>query len=177
MKKYFLFFITLTILSSCKKDIDTEAIYAQLQDNQTKFILTLDGETFYNQDASFTGMTRASENFFQMNYFDQYGSNYMLMFDGKAWYNEKKIKGFGGSGESSTLMVGKVTDKEKNKGAGYLMNSGFIEPLSISQSKLVFKVSGKMKKYPKVKEEDPSFDFEGYIVSKNPKFDEYSIPK
>lgn len=167
----------LTTLWGCKKNVDTEAIYAQLQDNQTKFILTLDGETFYNQDAIFTGMTRTSENFFQMNYFDQYGSNYMLMFDGKAWYNEKKIKGFGGSSESSTLMVGKLIDKEKNKGAGYLMNSGFIEPLSISPSKLVFKVSGKMKKYPKVKEEDPSYDFEGYIVSKNPKFDEYAIPK
>ena len=99
------------------------------------------------------------------------------MFDGKAWYNEKKIKGFGGSGESSTLMVGKVIDREKNKGAGYLMKSGFIEPLSISKSKLVFKVSGKMKKYPKVNEEDLSYDFEGYIVSKNPKFEEYSIPK
>lgn len=177
MKKYFLFFMAITIMYGCKKNIDTEAIYAQLQDNQTKFILTLDGKTFYGEDATFTGMTRVTEKFFQMNYFDQYGSNYMLMFDGKAWYNEKKIKGFNGSGDASSLMVGKVTDKEKNKGTGYLMSSGFIEPLSISQSKLVFKVSGKMKKYPEVKAEDPSFDFEGYIVSKSPKCEEYSIPK
>ncbi len=177
MKQFFLFFITLTILSSCKKNIDTEAIYAQLQDNQTKFILTLDGETFYGEDATFTGMTRVTDNFFQMNYFDQNGSNYMLMFNGKAWYNEKKIKGFSGGSDASTLMVGKVIDKEKNKGAGYLMKSGFIEPLTISQSKLIFKVSGKMKKYPNVKNEDPSYNFEGYIVSKNPKFEEYSISK
>jgi hypothetical protein len=121
-------------------------------------------------------MLMAKENFFNMNFFDQYGSNYILVFDGKSWYNEKKIKGFGGSGESSTLMVGKVIDKEKNKGAGYLMQSGFIEPLTISRSKLVFRVSGKMKKYPNVKEKDPSFNFEGYIVSKNPKFEVYEIP-
>ena len=165
------------MLWSCKKNIDTESIYAQLQDNQTKFILTLGGEIFYGEDAVFTGMARTTENFFQMNYFDQYGSNYMLMFDGKAWYNEKKIKGFAGGSDASTLMVGKVVDKEKNKGAGYLMKSGFIEPLIISQSKLVFKVSGKMKKYPNMKDEDPSFDFEGYIISKSPKFEEYSIPK
>ena len=166
----------LTTLWGCKKNVDIENTYAQLQDNQTKFILTLNGGNFYNQDATFTGLMIVKENFFQMNYFDQYGSNYILGFDVKYWYNEKKIKGFGG-GEFSTLMVGKVTDKEKNKGEGYLMYSGFIEPLTISQSKLVFRVSGKMKKYPKVKEEDPSFDFDGYIVSKSPQFEEYSIPK
>ncbi|MEY4936288.1 MAG: hypothetical protein RIS64_2647 [Bacteroidota bacterium] len=175
MKKYFLFLAIFNLLS-CKKNIDTDAIYAQLQDNQTKFVLTLNGEIFYGEDAIFSGFAVARDNFFNMNYFNQDGGNYILIFDGKAWYDEPKIKGFGG-GDFSTLMVGKVIDRAKNKGAGYLMTSGNIEPLTISKSKIVFRVSGKMKKYPKMHEEDPAFDFDGYIISKNPKFEEYSIPK
>jgi len=72
-------------------------------------------------------------------------------------------------------MFGRVVDAKNNKGEGYLYSSGKIEPLSVSKSKLIFKFSGEAKKYPKVSETDPSFNVEGYIISKNPVFQEYSI--
>lgn len=174
MKKFALFIVSALLLFSCKPSVDLDAQFAQLKDNQTKFILTLDGKPFYEEDAIFKGHFEAKKNFFAMNVLNQYGGNFILMFEKPNWFNEKKIKG-GGDASFSNLMVGKVIDAKNHKGAGYLMMKGEIEPITISKSKVIYRVSGISKKYPNVREEDPTFEIEGYILSKNPEFSEYSI--
>jgi hypothetical protein len=110
-----------------------------------------------------------------MNFINQYGGNFILNLNGEEWFKSKSLEGRMYGAAASNLMIGKVIDKKANLGAGYLMYSGSIEPISVSQSKLIFKISGMLKKYPKVTETDPSYPFEGYIISKNPVFNEYSL--
>jgi hypothetical protein len=170
-------FILLGLLS-CKDspEIDTNMEYSNLKDNQTKVKLKLDKQEFYELDAIFEGNIDVRKNFLSMNCFNQFGGNLMLTLDGDAWYEKKSIEGKGGLNFSS-FMFGKITDKENHKGDGFLLNTGRIEPITVSKSKLVFKVSGIAKKFPKVNPEDPSYNFECYIISKNPVCSQFSIPE
>ncbi len=176
MKNTFILLFLLLILGGCKKTVDIEAIYKNMTNGQTKCLVTLDGEPFYQTDAVFKGNATARDNFFAMNFFNQYGGNYIFMFQEKGWYTMTAIKG-GGDASFSNFMFGKVLDPKKNKGAGYLMMKGEITPLTISKSKVVFKITGIAKRYPKLHEEDPSYDLEAFIIAKNIPFTEFSVPK
>jgi hypothetical protein len=178
MKFLSVIIIVMLGLSSCKEnpEVNAETEYASLKDNQTKFTLKLDNQDFYELDALFEGNIDVRKNYLAINCFNQYGGNFMITLDGDFWYKKSSIEGKGGLNFSS-VMFGKVTDKVKNKGAGYLLSKGIIEPITVSKSKLLFKVSGIAKKYPYVNAEDPSYNFEGYVISKNPKFLQYTIPE
>jgi hypothetical protein len=178
MKFSSIIILILLSLSSCKNtpEIDTNSEYSNLKDNQTRVKLKVDNKEFYELDAVFQGNIDVRKNFLSMNCFNQYGGNLMLTLDGESWYKKKSIEGKGGLNFSS-LMFGKVTDKEKHKGDGYLLNTGNIEPITISKSKLVLRVSGIAKKFPRVNAEDPSYNFECYIISKNPVCTEFSVPE
>ncbi len=176
MKFFNIIVLSILVLLSCKKNADFDTDFSNLKDNQIKFRLSLDNQDFYEPDAIFTGHLDARDNFLGLNCFNQYGGNFMLTLDGNFWYKKEFVEGKGGYSFSS-LMFGKVTDKAKQKGAGYLLSTGRIEPIVMTKSKIILKVYGKAKKYPNVLETDPSFDFDGVIVAKNPKFDNYSITK
>jgi hypothetical protein len=175
MKKILFFSILVLMFISCEKEIDINRQYELTKDKQTRFLLSVDGKDFYETDAIFEGHLEAKENYFVMNFMNQHGGNYILNLSGENWYKEKFIEGKIYGAAASNLMFGRVVDAKNNKGEGYLYSSGKIEPLSVSKSKLIFKFSGEAKKYPKVSETDPSFKVEGYIISKNPEFQEYSI--
>lgn len=154
-----------------------DAQYDELKEGQTKFLLTIDGDTFYEEDAIFEGHLEANENYFVMNFVNQHAGNFILNFSGTdKWYNQKPIEGKLFGTAASNLMVGKIIDKKENKGVGYLMSEGKITALKVSKDKLVFKVEGKLKKYPDVWDDDPSYTFDGHIVSKSPLYNEFSIP-
>lgn len=175
MKQIAFFIISVLIIGCQPKYIDTQ--FDNLQEGQTKFLLTIDDEKFYEEDALFEGHLEVKENYFIMNFFNQHNGNFILNFSGiKEWYNQKPIEGKLYGTSVSNLMVGKVVDREENKGVGYLMSEGEIVALTVSKDKLIFKVTGKLKKYPEVLEGSPSFKFDGYIISKSPTFSEYSIP-
>jgi hypothetical protein len=176
---FLLLFFSQLIFWGCKNNLpaDIEKQYLQMKDKQTKFILHINNNSFYEVDAIFSGHLEAKNNYFVMNFHNQYGGNYILNLSGENWYNEKYIDGRLAGAAASNLMIGKVINKQENIGAGYLMDSGKIEPITVSKAKLIFKVSGSLKKYPKVAETDSSYNFEGYIISKSPEYSEYSIPK
>lgn len=177
MKNYYFLFLSLLLFWGCQKSsVDIESEYQKIKDNQTKFILNIDNKPFYETDAIFTGHLEAKNNYFVMNFVNQHGGNYILSLSDDMWFNKKGITGKLYGAAISNLMLGKVIDREKNIGAGYLMSEGIIEPITVSKSKLIFKINGKLKKYPNVSETDPSFAVNGYIISKNPEYSEYTIP-
>ncbi|MBL0324906.1 MAG: hypothetical protein IPP61_06965 [Cytophagaceae bacterium] len=175
MKLLYYFLPFLFLFSSCEKDIDVNKQFELTKDKQTRFILSVEGKDFYEEDAVFSGHLEAKENYFVMNFLNQNGGNFILNLSGNGWYNEKFIEGRIYGAASSNLMFGRVVDAKINKGEGYLFSSGKIEPLSVSKSKLIFKLTGEAKKYPNVSETDPSYSIEGLIISKNPEFQEFSI--
>jgi hypothetical protein len=171
------------IFNSCSSkskeedDKQYQTIYQSLKDNQTKFVVKLDGNDFYSSESVFSGHLEMLLGSFTMSYFDQFDSNVMIHFGKEKWYEGRPIttaikldNGF-----SSNVMLGKIINKEKKLGAGYLMSEGTITFKVFTKEKFVIVIEGKAKKYPKTEDSDPSFDIKAIIVSKNPKFDAVDI--
>jgi hypothetical protein len=171
------------ILNSCsssnkqEQDRQYQTIYQSLKDNQTKFVVKLDGKDFYSSESIFTGHLEMLLGSFTMSYFDQFDSNVMLHFGGEKWYEARPINSpiKLDNGYSSNVMLGKITNKEEKLGAGYLMSEGTITFKVFTKEKFVIVIEGRAKKYPKVEPTDISYDVKALIVSKNPKFDVVDI--
>lgn len=181
--KYLIMLSIIGISNSCsssnkeEEDKQYQTIYQSLKDNQTKFVVKLNGNDFYNPESIFTGHLEMLEGSFTMSYFDQFESNVMIHFGGQKWYEGRPITApiKLDNGYSSNVMVGKIIDKSKKLGAGYLMSEGKLTFKVFTKEKFVIVIEGKAKKYPKVETTDPSFDIKATIVSKNPKFDVVDI--
>ena len=180
--RYLIMLSIIGVFNSCSSnneedDKQYQTIYQSLKDNQTKFVVKLDGKDFYNAESIFAGHLEMLLGSFTMSYFDQFDSNVMIHFGSQKWYEGRPItttikldNGF-----SSNVMLGKITNKEEKLGAGYLMSEGSITFKVFTKEKFVIVIEGKAKKYPKTEASDPSFDIKAIIVSKNPKFDAVDI--
>lgn len=183
--RYFAFFIAVAFFNGCSSDSAIDAqeakqyqeIYQSLKDKQSKVIVKLDGKDFYNAESIFTGHLEMFPGSFTMSYFDQFQSNVMLHFGGKEWYKARPIKTLIklDNGYSSNVMIGKIIDKEKQVGAGYLMNEGTMTFKVFTKEKFIIVIEGKAKKYPRVEENAPSFEVKATIICKNPSLDVMGI--
>ncbi|MEY4538689.1 MAG: hypothetical protein RLZZ306_446 [Bacteroidota bacterium] len=181
--KYLIMLSIIGIFNSCSsnskeaEDKQYQTIYQSLKDNQTKFVVKLDGNDFYSSESIFSGHLEMLLGSFTMNYFDQFDSNVMIHFGGEKWYKARPIttsikldNGF-----SSNVMIGKIINKKEKLGAGYLMSAGIITFKVFTKEKFVIVIEGKAKKYPKTDANDTTYDIKAIIVSKNPKFDVVDI--
>ena len=180
--RYLLVFLVMGIFNACsstKKEEEPmyQTIYQSLKDNQSKFVFKLDGSDFYNAQSIFTGHLEIVHNSFTINFSDQFDSNVMIHFGGYEWYKEHpvivpiKLD----NSYSSNVMIGRIRDKEKQLGDGYLMSEGTITIKTLTKEKIVIEIEGKAKKYPKVDATSPSFNVKGIVVCKNPTIDFLSI--
>lgn len=180
--KYVTFLILMISFLSCSSSEEEEAkmhqtILQSLKDNQSKFNIKLNGDDFYKQESIFNGHLEILEKTFTISYFDQFESNVMIHFGGNKWYAGRPIKipVKLESGYSSNVMIGRMKDKEKRLGEGYLMAEGFLTFKCFTKEKIIMTLEGKAKKYPKVDAASPSFDVKGTIVIKNPKINFLSV--
>lgn len=181
--KYLLIVIGISVLNGCSSqskeedDKQYQTIYQSLKDNQTKFVVKMNGNDFYSSESIFSGHLEMLLGSFTMNYFDQFDSNVMIHFGKQKWYEGRPISTAIklDNGFSSNVMLGKIINKEEKLGAGYLMSEGTITFKVFTKEKFVIVIEGKAKKYPKVENTDPTFNVEAIIVSKNPKFDVVDI--
>lgn len=181
--KYLLIVIGISVLNGCSSQSKEEdnkqyqTIYQSLKDNQTKFVIKLDGNDFYSSESIFSGHLEMLLGSFTMSYFDQFDSNVMVHFGGQNWFKGRPISSSIklDNGYSSNVMFGKITNKEEKLGAGYLMSEGTITFKVFTKEKFVIVIEGKAKKYPKVEPSDTTYDVKAIIVSKNPKFDVVDI--
>lgn len=172
--RYLLSLIFVALLSGCKSetpDNEDENIFKNLKDNQAKFIFKLDGEDFYKTESIFDGHLEIYPTTFSLGSFDQFESNVMIHFSGNDIYKNRpmKIPISIENGHTSPVMFGKIRDKQKNLGDGYLMSEGFITFKTFSKEKIVMRIEGKAKKYPKTYPNDKSYDVSAFIVCKKPK--------
>lgn len=181
--KYLIMLGIIGIFNSCSSrskeedDKQYQTIYQSLKDNQTKFVVKLDGNDFYRSESIFSGHLEMLLGSFTMSYFDQFDSNVMIHFGSQKWYEGRPITTVIklDNGFSSNVMIGKITNKEEKLGAGYLMSEGTITFKVFTKEKFVIVIEGKAKKYPKTDVSDPSYDVKAIVVSKNPKFDAVDI--
>jgi hypothetical protein len=170
---YLFVLIALSFLSACSTDKHEQEVYELLNNNQSKFIFKVDGKDFYQAESIFGGHLEIVEKSFTISFFDQYDSNVMIHFGGEKWYAERPIKVPIQliNSYTSPLMFGKIKNKEKRLGEGYLMSEGYITFKTLTKEKIIIQVDGKAKKYPQVSKEDKDYDVQALIVCKNPKID------
>jgi hypothetical protein len=172
--RYLLFSLFFALFLGCTSEVsehDDEIIYKNLKDNQAKFIFKLNGDDFYTSESIFDGHLEIYPTTFSLGSFDQFGSNVMIHFGGNDIYKNKpmKIPVRLENGHTSPVMFGRIKDKKNNLGDGYLMSEGFITFKAFSKEKIVMRIEGKAKKYPKTYLNDKSFDVSALIVCKKPK--------
>jgi len=160
-------------VSACSTDRHEQEIYNSLKDNQSKFIFKVEGKDFYRPESIFSGHLEIVEKSFTINFFDQFDSNVMIHFGGDKWYANRPIRVPLKliNNYSSTIMFGRIKDKAKRLGIGYLMSDGFLSITALSKEKIIIKIEGKAKKYPEVDEDDPEYDVQAFLVCKKPNID------
>ncbi len=170
---YFFVLIAFGLLNACSTDKHEQEVYESLKNNQSKFIFKVDGKDFYPTESIFEGHLEIVEKSFTISYFDQFDSNVMIHFGGPKWYSDRPIRVPIKliNNYTSTLMFGKIKDKEKRLGEGYLMAEGYITFKTLTKDKIILKVEGKAKKYPNVNKEDKDYDVQAIIICKKPKID------
>jgi hypothetical protein len=172
--RYLLLTVFVAFFLGCSSEIpdkEVEIIYKNLKDNQAKFIFKLNGDNFYAPESIFDGHLEIYPTTFSLGSFDQFGSNVMIHFGGKDIYKNKpmKIPLRLENGHTSPVMFGRIKDKKNNLGDGYLMSEGFITFKAFSKEKIVMRIEGKAKKYPKTYLNDKSFNVSALIICKKPK--------
>lgn len=136
-------------LLSCHSSHRADEIYQTLKDGQTKIEVLIDGTPFYPQTSIFKGEIHIFDNLFRINMFDQFESNVVVAFGGDKWYENKPLKKqvFRDNQVAASVMIGRLIDKQKMKGEGYLMTEGEIRVETLSDEKLVMYIDGKVGKY------------------------------
>ena len=163
-----------SLFLGCKSEIpndEDEVILKKLKDNEAKFIFKLDGNDFYKTESIFDGNLQLYPTTFALASFDQFDSNVMIHLSGNDIFKYKPIKIPLNieNGHTSPVMFGRMKDKQNNLGEGYLMSEGFITFKALSRERIIMKIEGKAKKYPRTKDTDPSFEVSALIVCKKPK--------
>ncbi|MEA5259784.1 hypothetical protein VB264_18450 [Arcicella aquatica] len=172
LSKVFIVFIPCFFLMACSADKREEEIYQSLKNNQSKFIFKLNGANFYQAESVFTGHLEIVERSFTINFFDQFEGNTMIHFSGIDWYKGRPIKiPIKLASSYSNVMFGRIKDKANKLGEGYLMSEGTITFKSLTKEKIIIKIEGKAKKYPKIDIDSPTYDVQGLVVCKQPKID------
>lgn len=171
--KYCLLGMVVGLSCGCSSDVDNdqdEQIFNSLKDNQAKFNFKLDGNDFYKTESIFDSHVELYKTTFSLGCFDQFQSNVLIHFYGPNIYGGRPIRIpiILENDHTSTVMFGKIKDKLNNLGEGYLMSEGFITFKALSREKVIMKIEGKAKKYPKTKETDPTFEVSALFICKKP---------
>jgi hypothetical protein len=153
MKNILMILMTAITLLACKNQktdrLQLQQEITQLKDSTAIVRVSIDHENFYPESSTFTGRISLADNMFRVDLFDQYEGNTMMIFQGKIPYGNKALK-FVVTPENrdlNSVMMGKVIDKEKNLGSGYVMTEGTVKVLSMSRNHVILELSGKMMHY------------------------------
>lgn len=165
----FLSFFLCSCGSSTEKEI--ESTFASLKDGQAKVLISIDDKAFYLPESIFFGDVQVFDNSFRLNVYDQFESNLVVSFGGNQWYEKKPISKqvFANNQISASVMIGKLIDKKKLIGEGYLMTDGEIKIKSFSREKLVLELTGKVGRYQTEREPEKWNTLTGLIIYKKPK--------
>lgn len=158
-------------LLACDSGVNTEEILKSLNGGEGKILIKIDGKEYYPKESIFKGELTVLEGFFRTSLFDQFESNVVIAFGGDKWYANKPIKKqiFIDNQVAASVMIGKLINKEKQLGEGFLMTEGEITVMSLSEEKFVMRFEGKVGKYDVQREPEKWNALEGWIIIKNPK--------
>lgn len=149
---------------------EAEKYLTALNDNQARIITKVGGKPFYSNESVFTGQVIASENVLNVTLTDQFDGRTIINLAGDEWYNRRpvadKIENYQES--ASSVKMGRIIDREKLVGEGYMLTKGEITAVAFGKDKMVFEIKGEVAPYSDFAKPEQYLPFEGLIVYKKP---------
>ncbi len=149
---------------------EAEKYLAGLNDNQARIVATIGGKPFYGDESIFAGQVIMSGNVLNVTLTDQFDGRTIINLAGDKWYSRRpvadRIESYQES--ASSLKMGKLVDREKLIGEGYMLTKGDIVAVTFEKDKMVFEIKGEVAKYSDFAQPDQYLPFDGLIVYKKP---------
>jgi hypothetical protein len=162
------------LLVNCKKENDfgqeVNQVLKELNGNQAKVIVDIDGRKFYPDSSVFTGQLLLTDQMLSLALTDQFEGKTMLSIGGEKWFEQKPISRqiLKNDAFNASLKLGKLVDAKNMIGEGYMMTEGRIEAVVFERDKIVFAISGKAGKYSDFQKPEKYLPLKGLIVYKQP---------
>ncbi len=156
--------------SACTSQPDADTIYASLKNGEAKFIVTMNSAAFYPDDSRFKGEVTLAPNAIRMNLFDQFESNVILTLNSEDLFTKKPVKRSiqADNQVAGSVMIGRVRDRIKRTGDGFLMSAGEVTVESLSDQKIVVRLVGKVGNFNTLRDAQTWQRLEGLLVYKRP---------
>jgi hypothetical protein len=163
----------MVMTSACQKqdsdDRIAESYFKSLKDNQARIIVTIGGKEFYESTSIFNGQILLTEGVLSMTLTSQFDGKTIINLVGEKWYAKTPVTEEISADQSGTsLKIGKIVDRDKMIGEGYMMTKGEITATTFSKDKMIFRIQGQVGKYSDFQQPDRYLPFEGLIVYKKP---------
>ncbi|WP_254411853.1 hypothetical protein [Dyadobacter diqingensis] len=164
--------IILMFFEACTPSENIDEIYNQLNDNQAKVIYKIDGKEFYTSQSIFSGEVNVSDQLLSVTLADQFQNQTIISFGGDKWYSPlpSKKEIFADNQVNAGVKMGKLVDREKMVGEGYMMSEGSVTLIEFSKDKIVLKIYGKVGKYSDFQQPSEYYNVEGTVVCRKPLF-------
>lgn len=156
--------------TACTSPPDAETIYASLKNGEAKFIVTMNGAAFYPDDSRFKGEVTLAPNAIRMNLFDQFEGNVILTLNSENLFVKKPVKRSiqADNQVAGSVMIGRVRDRLKRTGDGFLMSAGEVTIESLSDQKIVVRLVGKVGNFNTLSDAQTWQRLEGLLIYKRP---------
>lgn len=160
------------LFSSCNPGTSEDVVYNQLADKQAKAIYKVNNKEFYPAEGIFSAEINASDQLLSLTLVDQFDDRTIISFGGENWYVSMPVKKevFADNQVNAGVKMGKLIDRQKMVGIGYVMSEGTVTLQEFSKDKVVIKIKGKVGKYSDFQEATEFFPMEGTVVCKKPTF-------
>lgn len=158
--------------SSCNPGTSEDVVYNQLADKQAKAIYKVNNKEFYPSEGIFSAEINASDQLLSLTLVDQFDDRTIISFGGENWYVSMPVKKevFADNQVNAGVKMGKLIDRQKMVGIGYVMSEGTVTLQEFSKDKVIVKIKGKVGKYSDFQEATEFFPMEGTVVCKKPTF-------
>lgn len=172
--KYILgFVLLLSFFSSCNHKTESEVaeqIFKKLKSKEAGISMIINGREFYPAGSIFKGQVKITDQLISVMLIDTNESRLMIDLGGENWFKAfPVVREFKtGKSESASVKIGKMKDRIKMIGEGYMLVDGTLTLRELTNEKLIFSIKGNVGKYSDFQQPDKLYPVDGWIVYKEP---------
>lgn len=161
---------SLLSLTGCQRRPSADDLFTQLKDGEAHFAIQLNDQPFYPDDSRFKGEVTVATDRFRLNITDQYESNVIITLDTQGLFAEKPVKRIIDIQNQTpgSVLIGRIQDKVRRTGEGYLMTEGTLTIESLSEERVVIHLKGKAGNFNTIRNPETYRPLEGLLVYRRP---------
>jgi hypothetical protein len=170
MRSYYLFSLVFFSFAACSIKPNAEAWRKALKPGEAHFDVQIGSEPFYPDESRFKGEVTVAPDRLRINITDQFESNVIITLDQQGLHDKKPIQTpiTITNQTAGSVMIGRIHDKAKRTGEGFLMAEGTLTIDSLSENSVVIRVTGKTGNFNTIHDPESYKALEGLLVFRKP---------